>query len=124
MSGEEGSLDTAGASQRSKRPRRAASGGVLGAVAAEAACWPVDEAASPPFKRAASAPQSAAAGSRRGVSERVALLKKALAGDVGANCGGAPATLRPAATCGLEAAAAGDEEDAVSALFELSSSLC
>lgn len=44
-----------GGSQRSKRPRRAASGGVLGAVAAEAGDWE-SELVSPPLKRANSLP--------------------------------------------------------------------
>lgn len=41
----------------SKRPRRAASGGVLGAVAAEASHWGL-EMVSPPLKRANSLPVS------------------------------------------------------------------
>lgn len=43
----------------SKRPRRAASGGVLGAVAAEAGNYWTDDLVSPPLKRAASLPVSA-----------------------------------------------------------------
>lgn len=43
----------------SKRPRRAASGGVLGAVAAEASEWGL-EMVSPPLKRANSLPVSPA----------------------------------------------------------------
>eukprot|EP00887_Chlorella_sp_A99_P002664 scaffold6.g2664.t1 len=118
--GSGGSLDAAasqGLLHRSKRPRRAASGGVLGAVAAEAACWGAD--ASPTLKRANSLPSalhgSGAAG-RKQVSERVALLKKALAGDSAANAAHlhAPAG-QPACV---------EDADAVSALFELSSSQC
>jgi hypothetical protein len=70
------------ASQRGKRPRRAASGGVMGAVAAEVATWGLEDI-SPPMRRSNSGStvptmdggQGTAAAARR---ERNALLRKAL----------------------------------------------
>jgi hypothetical protein len=115
-------MDTSGA-QRAKRPRRAASGGVMGAVAAEAATWGVADAPSPPLKRANSLPlgldgQRGGAAGRRPVAERMSLLRKALAGDCGANA--QVGAVAPAGGKGVGV----EEEDAVSALFELSSSMC
>ena len=83
-----------------------------------------------PPQAAADAPKPAAP--RPKPSDRVALLKKALAGETAAAQAAAAvaqaATMqRPlldAATCAADLAAAEDEEDAVSALFELSASVC
>lgn len=173
---------------RSKRPRRVASGGVLGAVAAEASEWGL-ELVSPPLKRANSLPvraalaascvhmgnaicaeqswrlcslgvlvsavtqsspglpsapsmppapllqpglEAAPKGTRpKQVSDRVALLKKALAGETAAAAAAAAAvaqpTLRPAllgVAADCEDPPSADDEDAVSALFELSASVC
>ena len=70
------STNTGGAgSQRSKRPRRAASGGVLGAVAAEASDWGF-ELLSPPLKRSNSMPVRA--GQSRQPAARTAEQKPVL----------------------------------------------
>lgn len=121
-----GSIDTS-CSHRNKRPRRAASGGVLGAIAAEAAGWGVDTALSPPLRRSTSLPVArldvaqqggGAAVGRKQVVERVTLLKRALAGGSAANAQPVASAAGPGKACGME------EEDAVSALFSLSSSMC
>lgn len=90
----------------SKRPRRAASGGVSGAIAAARADWGLDHI-SPPLKRATSVPdkveksKGTAAASKK---ERNALLRKVLQQENGP------------ATHGQE-----DEADAISALVSLNS---
>jgi hypothetical protein len=90
----------------SKRPRRAASGGVSGAIAAARADWGLDHI-SPPLKRASSAPdkveksKGTAAAHKK---ERNALLRKVLQQENGP------------ATHGQE-----DEADAISALVSLNS---
>jgi len=90
----------------SKRPRRAASGGVSGAIAAARADWGLDHI-SPPLKRATSAPnkeeksKGTAAASKK---ERNALLRKVLQQENGP------------AVPGQE-----DEADAISALVSLNS---
>lgn len=98
------------AAHRAKRPKRAASGGVLGAVAAETSDWGLD-VVSPPLKRAHSLPSApeVEAGNKYKAQERVALLKKALHSE----------TLR---LRDIEPASGVEEADAVSALFELSGS--
>lgn len=61
------------------------------------------------------------AGVRPKVSDRVALLKKALAGETAAAAQAAARPLLDAAEC---CAPTAEDEDAVSALFELSVSVC
>ncbi len=64
------------------------------------------------------------------VSDRVALLKKALAGETAAAAAATTAGMlpvgRPAVLCeaDLDEAPSAEDEDAVSALFELSASVC
>ncbi|KAL4457755.1 hypothetical protein ABPG75_012620 [Micractinium tetrahymenae] len=114
-----------------KRPRRAASGGVLGAVAAEACQWGL-EMVSPPLKRANSLPAGLEqqqpgkpGGGRAKVSDRVALLKKALVAETAAAAAAAGAPCLPRAAAALLVgpdAPTAEDEDAISALFELSAS--
>ncbi|KAL4443018.1 hypothetical protein ABPG77_008509 [Micractinium sp. CCAP 211/92] len=125
------STNIGGPAVQRKRPRRAASGGVLGAVAAEASRWGL-EMVSPPLKRANSLPAgleqqqpSKPGGGRAKVSDRVALLKKALVAETAAAAAaaGAPCLAQAGAPLlpGPEAPTA-EDADAISALFELSAS--
>jgi len=72
---------------------------------------------------------------RSKVSDRVALLKKALAGETAAahkvataaaaaGMGGRPVLALAAVEVATECAPTAEDEDAISALFELSSSVC
>ncbi|GAB4820712.1 hypothetical protein N2152v2_007758 [Parachlorella kessleri] len=114
---------TAGAddsAQRGRRPKRAASSGVVGAVAAEAAAWG-DEWTSPP-KRASSVPLAGSSGQNRSKGPgRFALLRKALEAETLQAQKRARGCLATALGCG-PAKMVAEEEDAISALFELSSS--
>lgn len=101
------SMDSGAEGSNGKRPRRAASGGVVGAIAAATSDWGLD-VVSPPPKRAASNPEMAdgtkgtAAAAQR---ERSALLRQALR-----NLGS-----------GAAHKSGGDEADAISALVSLNS---
>lgn len=106
--------------ERPKRPRRAASGGVMGAVAAETSDWGLD-VVSPPLRKTTSlpVPPPGAGGraSKHPTHERVALLKEALHRE------SARSQHHQNSAAAVEAGNSGeDEADAVSALFELCSS--
>jgi len=113
--------------ERSKRPKRAASGGVMGAVAAETSDWGLD-LVSPPLRKTTSLPPPppgaghAAGGraSKQQPHERVALLKDALHRETARSL----QEHKNIAAAAVEAGNSGeeDEADAVSALFELCSS--
>ena len=106
----QGSMDSGADAQLGKRPRRAASGGVHGAVAAATSDWGLD-IVSPPAKRSYSVPDAAGVMARGGAGtaaaaqqDRNALLRRAL------HNGPAPQPTRVAAV---------DEADAVSALVSM-----
>lgn len=79
-----------------------------------------------PYSLQAGADALPAKASRPKVSDRVALLKKALAGETAAAAAVTTACTLPAVLCepDMEEAPSAEDEDAVSALFELSASVC
>jgi hypothetical protein len=107
-----GSMNSAGADgSRGKRPRRAASGGVQGAVAAATSDWGLD-LVSPPPKRSHSVPDAldlgkgTAAAARR---DRSTLLRRALQNDAAAQAQGQQHV--------------GTEADAISALVSMNTTM-